>query len=34
MGLEHFWVEFKIYDERIKDLKNITRVIMTRKKNQ
>jgi hypothetical protein len=32
MFLEHFFIEVKSNDEGIKDLKNITRVIMTRKK--
>jgi hypothetical protein len=32
--LEHFSVEVKSNDEGIKDLNNITRVIMKRKKNQ
>jgi hypothetical protein len=34
MFLEHFCVEVKSNDERIKDLNYITRVIMKRKKNQ
>jgi hypothetical protein len=34
MVLEHFCVEVKSNDEGIKDLKNISRVILKRKKNQ
>jgi hypothetical protein len=34
MFLEHFCVEVKSNDEKIKDLNNITRLIMKRKKNQ
>jgi len=34
MVLEHFCVEVKSNDEGIKDLNNISRVIMKRKKNQ